>query len=113
MRWIASLVAEAFRILVRGGVFLYPADSRPGYGHGRLRLLYEANPIALIAEQAGGAATDGTRRILDLVPESPHQRTPLVFGSRDKVERVRRYHEDPPFAAHRAPLFGQRGLFRA
>lgn len=113
MRWTGSAVAEAFRILVRGGVCLYPADARPGHGHGRLRLVCQASPIASITEQAGGAATDGTRRILELVPKGPHQRTPLVFGSRDHVERVRRYHEDPPFAAHRAPLFGQRGLFRA
>ena len=69
MRWIASLVAEGYRILIRGGVFLYPADQRRGYRHGRLRLVYEANPIAFLIEQAGGAASDGAERILDIVPE--------------------------------------------
>jgi fructose-1,6-bisphosphatase I len=113
MRWTGSVVAEAFRILIRGGVCLYPADARPGHGQGGLCLVCQANPIAWLIEQAGGAATDGTRRILELVPECPHQQTWLVFGSRDNVECVRRYHEDPPFAAHRAPLFGRRGLFRA
>lgn len=112
LRWHASLVTEAFGILVRGGVCIYPAGTGPGRARGSLRLVCQANPIALIVEQAGGAASDGTARILDLVPESPQQRTPLVFGSRDKVARLQRYHEDPPFAAHRAPLFGQRGLFR-
>jgi len=111
MRWIASLVAEAFRILGRGGIFLYPADRRPGYEHGRLRLVYEAQPIALVVEQAGGAASDGFTRILDLVPRHLHQRTPLIFGSRDKVERVERYNADPPSTSERSPLFGRRGLF--
>jgi fructose-1,6-bisphosphatase I len=112
MRWIASLVADAFRILVRGGIFLYPRDARPGYREGRLRLVYEANPIALIVEQAGGAATDGERRILDIEPAGLHQRVPLVFGSRDKVERVARYHSEPHGIGERSPLFGRRGLFR-
>jgi fructose-1,6-bisphosphatase I len=111
MRWIGSLVAETFRILGRGGIFLYPADRRPGYEHGRLRLVYEAQPIALIVEQAGGAASDGFTRILDLVPRQLHQRTPLIFGSRDKVERVERYHAGPPSTSERSPLFGRRGLF--
>lgn len=112
MRWIASLVAEAFRVLRRGGIFLYPRDSRQGYSQGRLRLVYEANPIALLLEQAGGGATDGISRILNIQPRSLHQRTPLVFGSRDKVERVLRYHVEPPPFAEIAPLFGRRGLFR-
>lgn len=112
MRWIASLVADAFRILVRGGIFLYPRDARPGYQEGRLRLVYEANPIALVVEQAGGAATDGERRILDIEPVGLHQRVPLVFGSRDKVERVARYHSEPHGIGERSPLFGRRGLFR-
>jgi fructose-1,6-bisphosphatase I len=111
-RWIASLVAEAYRILVRGGIYLYPEDARPGYGEGRLRLVYEANPIAWLIEQAGGAATDGCRRILDLVPTSLHQRVPLVFGSREEVERVRHYCTDPHRQRERSPLFGQRNLFR-
>lgn len=112
MRWIASLVAEVYRILIRGGIFLYPADQRPGYEQGRLRLLYEANPIAFLIEQAGGAATDGVNRILEIAPQSVHQRIPLVFGSADKVARVARYHSwSQPFS-ERAPLFGKRGLLR-
>ena len=81
MRWVASLVAETHRILVRGGVFLYPADERRGYREGRLRLLYEAHPIAFLVEQAGGAATAGRLRILDMPATTLHQRTPLIFGS--------------------------------
>lgn len=91
MRWIASLVAEAFRIFVRGGVFLYPEDGRAGYGAGRLRLLYEAAPIAFLTEQAGGRAGDGVARILDRAPATLHARTPLVFGSAAMVEAVERY----------------------
>ena len=112
MRWIASLVAEAFRILIRGGIFLYPSDARPGYQNGRIRLLYEAAPIAFIVEQAGGRASTGRTRILDMAPTSLHQRVPLIFGSPDKVERLDRLHGDPQLDADRAPLFGQRGLFR-
>ncbi|WP_407339696.1 class 1 fructose-bisphosphatase [Methylocapsa polymorpha] len=112
MRWIASLVAEAYRILLRGGVFLYPGDQRPGYADGRLRLIYEANPIALLAERAGGSATDSLRPILDITPSDIHARTPLVFGSSGPVELVARYHSDPQFSAERAPLFGKRGLMR-
>lgn len=112
-RWIASMVAEAFRILVRGGVYLYPADARKGYSHGRLRLVYEANPIAFIMTQAGGAATDGCAPILELVPRNLHQRVPLVFGSRCEVERVARYHKDAMHLSERSPLFGRRGLLRA
>jgi len=109
MRWIASLVAETHRIMTRGGVFLYPADARQGYEHGRLRLVYECNPISLLVERAGGAATDTLDRILDKAPGSLHERTPFVFGSRDKVARVAAYHELPE--AEVAPLFGRRGLF--
>ena len=112
MRWIGSLVAEAYRVLVRGGVFLYPRDARPDFSAGRLRLVYEANPVAFLIEQAGGAATDGEHRILDLVPETLHGRTPLVFGSAEKVARVARYHEAPETAIRESPLFGKRGLFR-
>jgi fructose-1,6-bisphosphatase I len=88
MRWIGSLVADAFRILTRGGIFLYPGDGRKGYTKGRLRLLYEASPIAMIVEQAGGGATTGTDRVLDIVPSSLHQRVPLVFGSKSEVEEA-------------------------
>lgn len=112
MRWVASLVAEAYRILVRGGVFLYPGDLRQGYSSGRLRLIYEANPIALIIEQADGCATDAVRRILDIVPSNIHVRTPLVFGSASAVHLIARYHTDPQFSAEHSPLFGRRGLMR-
>ena len=111
MRWTASLVAEALRILRRGGIFIYPGDSRPGYRSGRLRLLYEAFPIAMIIEQAGGAASDGLERILDRTPDQLHQRVPLVFGARDKVERVSRYYLNPPNHSRRHPLFRARQLF--
>ena len=113
MRWIASLVADCYRILIRGGVFLYPGDRRKGYHQGRLRLIYEANPIAYLIEQAGGAATDTASRILEIVPEGLHQRTPVVFGSLREVHRISRYHADPSGIGDRAPLFGNRGLFRA
>jgi fructose-1,6-bisphosphatase I len=112
MRWIASLVAETYRILMRSGVFLYPGDKRKGYGDGRIRLVYEANPIAFLIEQAGGQATDTTSRILDLVPKSMHQRVPFVFGSSREVARIGRYHAEPSNIGERAPLFSKRGLFR-
>jgi fructose-1,6-bisphosphatase I len=112
MRWLASLVGETYRILQRGGIFLYPADARPGYAEGRIRLVYEANPVAFLCEQAGGAATDGSNRILDLIPEHQHQRVPLVFGSRSKVDRVARYLEAPQGSHTQSPLFSQRGLLR-
>jgi fructose-1,6-bisphosphatase I len=111
-RWVASLVAEAHRIISRGGVFLYPADARKGYCQGHLRLIYEANPVAWLIEQAGGSATDGYRRILDLMPERLHQRTPFVFGSHEEVARVARY-QSPRGAVERSPLFNERGLFGA
>jgi fructose-1,6-bisphosphatase I len=113
MRWIGSLVAEAYRILTRGGIFLYPADAREGYGEGRLRLVYEANPMAFIMEQAGGEASTGRKRILDLVPGALHQRVPLIMGSRDKVRRLERLHMSPDIKSEKnAPLFAHRGLFR-
>jgi fructose-1,6-bisphosphatase I len=114
MRWIGSLVAEALRILVRGGVFLYPADARPGYREGRLRLLYEAHPMALIMEWAGGTATTGRRRILELGAKTPHQRVPLIMGSVRGVRDVSAIHEgiEPMFDNSDAPLFARRGLFR-
>ncbi len=112
MRWLASLVGDTHRIMQRGGVFLYPADARAGYERGRLRLIYEAAPIARLAERAGGGATDGEKRILEKVPSELHERTPLVFGSSDKVARVARYYADPSHQRARSPLFGERGLFR-
>jgi fructose-1,6-bisphosphatase I len=111
MRWVASLVAETHRIFTRGGVFLYPSDRRKGYEGGRLRLVYEANPIAMLVEQAGGRATDGTQRILEKVPIALHERTALIFGSAQKVQRIQSYHTDPNFARDQSPLFRNRGLF--
>ena len=111
MRWIASLVAETHRILMRGGVFLYPRDSKSPGTPGRLRLLYEANPISFLIEQAGGRASDGRQRLMDVVPEALHQRIGFVFGSNDEVERIERYHRDEPQDTYHSPLFGKRGLF--
>ncbi|NOT84793.1 MAG: class 1 fructose-bisphosphatase [Methylococcaceae bacterium] len=93
MRWIASMVAEVYRILMRGGVFLYPYDLRDPSKPGRLRLLYEANPMALIIEQAGGACSTGRKRMLDVQPESLHQRVPVMLGSKQEVERLIHYHQ--------------------
>lgn len=95
MRWVASMVAEVHRILTRGGIFMYPCDRRiRARGKaGKLRLMYEANPMAMLAEQAGGAATTGVERILDVVPEELHQRVPVILGSRNEVERLAAYHE--------------------
>jgi fructose-1,6-bisphosphatase I len=114
MRWIGSLVAETYRILTRGGVFLYPSDARPGYGDGRLRLTYEAHPMAYIIEQAGGSASTGRERILDLAAHSLHQRVPLIMGSSNEVRRVEELHCDPLLVASvSAPLFARRGFFRS
>ncbi len=110
MRWVASLVAETHRIISRGGIFLYPSDARPGYEHGRLRMVYECAPIAMLVEQAGGRATTGTDRLLNQVPDRLHARTPLVFGSTDNVDRVTAYHDLPDEEV--SALFGSRGLFR-
>ena len=99
MRWIASLVAETYRILTRGGVFMYPRDTKDASKPGRLRLLYEANPVAFIIEQAGGRCTTGLQRMLELPPEGLHQRVPLIFGSRNEVERIERYHHELKAAA--------------
>jgi fructose-1,6-bisphosphatase len=99
MRWIASMVAEVHRILMRGGVFMYPKDTKTPGKPGRLRLLYEANPIAL----------------LDVLPESLHQRVPLILGSRNEVERIERYHAEHASGTDRpytSPLFSERSMFR-
>ena len=115
MRWIASMVAEVHRILMRGGIFMYPKDSKDPPMPGRLRLLYEANPMAMLVEQAGGAASTGRGRILDVAPASLHQRVPVILGSKNEVERVERYHRayddgsDRPFDS---PLFSERSLYR-
>ena len=92
MRWIASMVADVHRILTRGGVFMYPWDKREPHKPGKLRLLYEANPMSWLIEQAGGAATNGKTRILDLQPSQLHERVSVVLGSRNEVERVTQYH---------------------
>jgi fructose-1,6-bisphosphatase I / sedoheptulose-1,7-bisphosphatase len=138
MRWIASMVAEAHRILMRGGVFLYPRDSRvspqaaaarpPPEGlvqlgngpsptqdplnPGRLRLLYEANPIGFVMEQAGGRASTGRQPMLGVKPSALHQRVGLVFGSKNEVERIERYHHEPAAREAGTPLFAARSLFR-
>ncbi|ADG17255.1 Inositol phosphatase/fructose-16-bisphosphatase [Paraburkholderia atlantica] len=114
MRWIASMVAEVHRILMRGGVFMYPRDSKTPAMEGRLRLLYEANPMSFLVEQAGGLAITGRERILDVAPRALHGRVPVILGSKNEVERIARYHgeydrgEDKPFSS---PLFGTRSLF--
>jgi fructose-1,6-bisphosphatase I/sedoheptulose-1,7-bisphosphatase len=112
MRWIASMVAEAHRILMRGGVFLYPRDTKDPAKPGRLRLLYEANPIGFLMEQAGGRASTGRQPMLTVQPGSLHQRIGLVFGSRHEVERIERYHAEPQALDSPSPLFHERGLFR-
>ncbi|HXE40711.1 MAG TPA: class 1 fructose-bisphosphatase, partial [Azonexus sp.] len=115
MRWIASMVAEVHRILIRGGIFMYPKDNKDPSKPGRLRLLYEANPMAMLIEQAGGAASTGRRRILDVQPEALHQRVPVILGSKNEVERLERYHRDYDNGSDRpfvSPLFAERSLFR-
>ncbi|NMF89902.1 class 1 fructose-bisphosphatase [Aromatoleum petrolei] len=113
MRWIASLVAETHRILMRGGVFLYPRDRKDPAKPGRLRLLYECNPIGMIVEQAGGRASTGERPVLEVQPERLHQRIGFVFGSREEVARIERYHREPaPSDPGEPPLFHTRSLFR-
>ena len=92
MRWVASMVADVHRTMSRGGVFMYPRDARNGYSSGRLRLMYEGNPMAFLIEQAGGAATDGHRRILEIEPKKLHERVAVFLGSKSEVERVTAYH---------------------
>jgi fructose-1,6-bisphosphatase I len=93
MRWVASMVAEIHRILIRGGIFMYPIDSKIKKNGGKLRLMYEANPMAMLIEQAGGLATTGKTRILDITPSQIHQRVPVMMGSRNEVERIINYHK--------------------
>jgi fructose-1,6-bisphosphatase I / sedoheptulose-1,7-bisphosphatase len=113
MRWIASLVAETHRILMRGGIFLYPRDKKEPARAGRLRLLYEANPISFIVEQAGGYASTGRGRVLEVLPSALHQRVPFIFGGCEEVERIEAYHRDQGVSDYDAPLFASRGLFKA
>ena len=93
MRWIASMVAEVHRILTRGGIFMYPYDSRDPSKAGKLRLMYEGNPMSFLIEQAGGASSDTQMPIMDLEPNHIHQRVPVILGSKEEVERVNRYHQ--------------------
>ncbi|MCI0505276.1 MAG: class 1 fructose-bisphosphatase [Gammaproteobacteria bacterium] len=93
MRWVASMVAEVYRILTRGGIFMYPKDIKDPSKPGKLRLMYEANPMSFIVEQAGGMSTTGLARIMELQPEGLHQRVPVILGSRNEVERVVEYHK--------------------
>jgi fructose-1,6-bisphosphatase I/sedoheptulose-1,7-bisphosphatase len=114
MRWIASMVAEVHRILMRGGVFMYPRDFKTPAMQGRLRLLYEASPMSFLIEQAGGVSTTGRERILDVQPRALHERVPVILGSKNEVMRIARYHadhdrgEDKPYTS---PLFNKRSLF--
>jgi fructose-1,6-bisphosphatase I len=115
MRWIASMVAEVHRVLIRGGLFMYPRDTKAPLRSGRLRLLYEAHPMAMIVEQAHGRASTGRKRILELVGKGIHERVPVILGSAAEVERIDRYHaehdrgEEPVF---KTPLLNARSLFR-
>jgi len=115
MRWIASMVAEVHRILMRGGVFMYPRDTKDPSKPGRLRLMYEASPMGFVVEQAGGLASTGRERILDVQPAQIHQRIPVILGSRNEVERLERYHqefESGTDAQYSSPLFKERSLFQ-
>jgi fructose-1,6-bisphosphatase I len=96
MRWVASMVAEVHRILTRGGIFMYPLDQKmkDKGTEGKLRLMYEANPMSLIVEQAGGASSTGRDRILDIQPRELHQRVPVILGSKNEVERIVSYHNE-------------------
>jgi len=94
MRWVGSMVADVHRILTRGGIFMYPWDKREPEKPGKLRLMYEANPMGWLIEQAGGAATDGKRRIMDITPTKLHERVSVFMGSKNEVERVTRYHSE-------------------
>ncbi len=116
MRWVAAMVADVHRIMIRGGVFMYPRDTRDLSKSGRLGLLHKISPMAMLVEQAGGLASTGYERIGDVVPTRLHQEAPVILGSRNEVERINRYHieyangEDRPFSS---PLFSTRTLFRA
>ncbi len=115
MRWIASMVADVHRILMRGGVFMYPRDTKDVTKPGRLRLMYEANPMSFVIEQAKGLASTGRKRIMEVTPENIHQRIPVVVGSRNEVERIEKYHHEYDTGAdqkYSSPLFGDRSLYR-
>ena len=114
MRWIASMVADIHRILMRGGVFMYPRDTKDPSKAGRLRLMYEANPMSMVIEQAGGLGSTGRERILDMQPNDIHQRVPVVIGSRNEVERIEKYHREYDTGTdekYSSPLFQERSLY--
>ena len=104
LRWVASMVADVHRILSRGGVFLYPWDKREPDKPGKLRLMYEANPMSWLIEQAGGASTNGRERILDIQPGKLHERVSVVLGSKNEVERITAYHLEAQADAAQAGL---------
>lgn len=110
MRWLAALVGETHRILTRGGLFIYPEDGRKGYEKGRLRYCYECAPISFLIENAGGTATDGKHRLLDVTPDSLHAHTPFCFGSPWQMELLSASRDEPVVDS---PLFSDRGFFRA
>lgn len=115
MRWIASMVAEIHRILMRGGIFMYPKDTKDPSKPGRLRLMYEANPMGFVMEQAGGLASTGRVRIQDVQPDLIHQRIPVIMGSRNEVERIERYHQEFESGTdqeYSSPLFKERSLYQ-
>jgi fructose-1,6-bisphosphatase I len=96
MRWVASMVADVHRIMTRGGVFLYPWDKREPEKPGKLRLMYEANPMAFLVEQAGGLASNGRQRIMDITPGKLHERVSVILGSKNEVQRAVSYHAEAP-----------------
>jgi fructose-1,6-bisphosphatase I len=112
MRWTGSPVADIYRIVSRGGIYLYPGDKRRGFRDGRLRLIYEANPMAWVIEQAGGLASTGRERLLEVTPTSLHQRVPMIAGSPIEVEHAVRLHDGLQMRGERSPLFSRRGLLR-
>jgi fructose-1,6-bisphosphatase I/sedoheptulose-1,7-bisphosphatase len=113
IHWLGSMVAEAHRILMRGGVFVRPATGRSADRAEQPRFLQEANPLAFVIERAGGRASTGTARLLDVAPTVARSRTPLIFGAAEEVERIEAYHRDPEMGRYDAPLFAERGLFRS
>jgi fructose-1,6-bisphosphatase I / sedoheptulose-1,7-bisphosphatase len=114
MRWVASMVADIHRVLMRGGIYLYPKDSKDHSKAGRLRLMYEANPMAMLVEQAGGLASTGRTSIMNIKPEDVHQRVPIVMGSSSEVQRIERYHHDYDAGNNendRLPFFSDRSFY--
>lgn len=114
MRWVASMVADVHRILIRGGVYLYPKDNKQPVKEGRLRLLYEVNPMSMLVEQAGGKSVTGRQRMLEVVPKQVHQRIAVMLGSRQEVSLLERYYQEFDTGTHnkgQSPLFSDRSLY--